>query len=312
MRRGLGLELGGSGLPVALLLVACSGAQFTGMDDEPGADASADASPANTGGSSQLDAGSGGASADGSAGGEAGTGTGGMTSGGAPGSGGSPGSGGAVSTGGSIGSGGTTSGSGGAGDGGTGTGGAGAAGGAGSGGANSCGDADVIRCDGANPFFPSFDKGCTNDGSCELVFHMTDCCGGGLYMGINHSALACFEAAEGVCESQFPACGCASQGVNVEDGTFIRWDQVDQIKVECNGGRCRSYWPEGTFECGDGVRCTEDQICVTTNGGPAGSEPSYTCSNRVNGCSDCDCLEMAEGCDCAMRDGNPFVTCNLP
>src|SRR5204863_674199 len=136
---------------------------------------------------------------------------------------------------------------------------------------------DAVRCTGPDPTFPTFEKGCTNDASCVLVRHTTSCCGSQLFMGINHSELARFQAAESICDSQYPACGCASQGADAEDGTLVPWGSENLIAVSCLNGTCLSHYTGKTFPCGT-TTCTDQQYCSMFTGGPAGSPISYNCN----------------------------------
>jgi hypothetical protein len=66
------------------------------------------------------------------------------------------------------------------------------------------GDGDPIMCPGV---FPTFDKSCGDISECAIAIHTTDCCGNSVAIGINAAELADFEAAEAICDSQYPPCG---------------------------------------------------------------------------------------------------------
>jgi hypothetical protein len=171
------------------------------------------------------------------------------------------------------------------------------------------GTTSVVRCTGPDPTFPKFEKGCTNDASCVLVRHTTSCCGSQLFMGINHSELARFQAAESICDSQYPACGCASQGADAEDGTMVPWGSENLIAVSCVNGTCLSHYSGKTFACGTKT-CTDQQYCEMVSGGPAGSGTSYYCG-FLGGCSSCSCVP-ATGCVCSQDQGFIRVSCAAP
>jgi hypothetical protein len=173
------------------------------------------------------------------------------------------------------------------------------------------GVASGVRCTGSDRAFPTFDKGCTNDASCVLVRHTTSCCGSQLFMGINHSELSRFQAAESVCDAQYPACGCASQGADAEDGTMVPWGSESRIVVSCIGGTCQSHYNGKTFACGTRT-CTDQQYCSTFTGGPAGSPTSYNCTFLLGGCTSCSCLNATTACVCSEDQGFLKVSCAAP
>lgn len=169
---------------------------------------------------------------------------------------------------------------------------------------------DAVRCTGPDQTFPTFDKGCTNDASCALVRHTTSCCGSQLFMGINHAELARFQAAESICDAQYPACGCASQGADAEDGTMVPWGSENLIGVSCVNGTCRSHYTGNTFQCGTSM-CTDQQYCSMYTGGPAGSPTTYSC-NYLGGCTSCSCIGGIQFCTCTEDQGFIKVSCAAP
>ncbi len=213
----------------------------------------------------------------------------------------SGGKGGTTSSGGSVSNGGAISGSGGSI--------AGGSGGTSSGGASG-GTAGTYQCSGDGSEFETFDKSCTTVEDCALVSHTLSCCGDTLQMGINESELARFATVEGYCSAQFPACGCAAQGVSAEDGTLVMYGSEDQIVLECtDAGECKTRYSGQTFPCANSV-CTDQQTCYVTIGGAAGSEPSGYCNPNL-GCTSCACISST-GCSCTEQDGHVMVTCAAP
>lgn len=67
---------------------------------------------------------------------------------------------------------------------------------------------------------------------------------------------------------------------------------------------------EGLHGCG-WVGCEYTAACVelwTDEPAPSG----YTCL-ELDGCEDCDCVELLPGCTCSAADwGRPHITCHLP
>ncbi len=280
------------------LAFACSSKTFSSS----GHDGGADGGGSNTGGSSSAGGASGsagslqtgGASSTGGAkatGGSSGTGT----TGGANGTGASPATGGLGSTGGRQGTGGA---------------------------ANDSGisrdsgevslDAGAVRCTGANPTFPTIDKRCSTSADCVVVRHTTSCCGSALLMAINHGDVGRFQAAETICDAQYPACGCASFGVDVEDGTVLPSGSENLVVASCDNMVCRSHYSGKTFACGT-TTCTDQQSCTQSSGGPAGSPTSYHC-NQLGNCKSCACLgpSITAGCTCSDSQGFVRITCAYP
>jgi hypothetical protein len=79
--------------------------------------------------------------------------------------------------------------------------------------------------------------------------------------------------------------------------------------VECIDERCRSQGTNPTTACGD-KPCGAQQYCQEFIGGPAGSEPSYTCM-PLGDCQDCECLSTP-GCQCSGTGSSIKVFCAAP
>jgi hypothetical protein len=127
-------------------------------------------------------------------------------------------------------------------------------------------------------------------------------------MAISASEVASFNTLEAQCDSTYPACGCAAQWVDVEDGTQVGFEWRSEVEARCDEGACGAHYNGEAFDCGS-RRCTLTQYCQTVIGGPAGSEPSYGCYETA--CTDCDCLG-AIGCECSAEGGHLVVTCYAP
>ncbi|HET9930253.1 MAG TPA: hypothetical protein VFQ35_06190 [Polyangiaceae bacterium] len=138
---------------------------------------------------------------------------------------------------------------------------------------------------------------------------MTNCCGAMLVMAIATSEKAAFDSAEAICDEQYPACGCAAQGVDVEDGTRVGWPWQDAVKASCDAGSCKAHYAGATFSCGART-CTDKEYCNVTSGGPAGSEPTSTCTQTT--CVDCACLKVDVACSCSANNGHLSVSCQRP
>lgn len=89
--------------------------------------------------------------------------------------------------------------------------------------------------------FPEFDKSCTDDADCALVIHTTDCCGNSVAWGLGVGEVEAFDAAEAICDSQYPICDCPQGPTIAEDGNE-GWEPAD-FAVDCMMGSCMSYVP---------------------------------------------------------------------
>jgi hypothetical protein len=69
------------------------------------------------------------------------------------------------------------------------------------------------------PGFPIFDRTCTSPADCVVARHQIDCCGSFEATGIRSSEMTRFQGDEQLCESQSPACACASRPTVADDGT---------------------------------------------------------------------------------------------
>ncbi len=96
----------------------------------------------------------------------------------------------------------------------------------------------AVRCPQA---FPQFDKSCASGADCLMRLHQTDCCGSRVAIGIAAGAAASFDAAEKLCESMYPGCGCAPAPTRAEDGMAER--PGHPIVVDCVAGACRTSVP---------------------------------------------------------------------
>jgi len=182
-----------------------------------------------------------------------------------------------------------------------------ASGGSGFAGAGEAGaGGNAISCVGPKGSFPEFNRSCNTASDCSLVAHTTSCCGSRLAMAIAASEVPAFNSAEAICDAQYPACGCAAQGVEVEDGTQVGWSWQDEVKAACDSGSCKAHYAGTTFSCGANT-CTDQQYCSMSSGGPAGTTPSANCEQTT--CTDCGCLKFDSACTCSASNGHLLVSC---
>lgn len=97
-------------------------------------------------------------------------------------------------------------------------------------------DALAVQCGTGDSQFPEFDKNCTADGDCALVFHTVNCCGTEVALGINAGQVAAFDAAEAICDS--PA-GCVGHRMDgyCNDAHVCKAQQMAD-PAGCTGSQC--------------------------------------------------------------------------
>jgi hypothetical protein len=88
-------------------------------------------------------------------------------------------------------------------------------------------------------------KECATRDDCTIARHQTDCCGNAMMIGIAKSQKAAFDACEAASEAAFPACGCPSGPLTIEDGTPFKSDgtltfNVLCVNVDAGRGECRT------------------------------------------------------------------------
>jgi hypothetical protein len=88
--------------------------------------------------------------------------------------------------------------------------------------------------------FPTFDRSCSTLADCTAVVHRVDCCGTVVITGINSAELARFNAAEQICDPEYPACGCR-QSPTMTDTAQTATSSSEP--VECLTGTCTTYVP---------------------------------------------------------------------
>ncbi len=86
--------------------------------------------------------------------------------------------------------------------------------------------------------FATFVKGCAATTDCVFGVHQTDCCGSTTAIGINHSQLTLFNAAEKSWDASCAECQCAAQPLKTEDGASCT---ANAVMVSCDGGNCTTH-----------------------------------------------------------------------
>lgn len=99
----------------------------------------------------------------------------------------------------------------------------------------------AIACGGDEPYFPEFDRSCSEPADCAVVFHQLDCCGSLAGLGISTEVAKDFAEAEAECAAQYPMCDCVAMPTVADDGSSTPDDSA--IEVTCLDGQCISYLP---------------------------------------------------------------------
>ena len=92
-----------------------------------------------------------------------------------------------------------------------------------------------------DPCNKTFDKSCGGDADCSFGIHQTSCCGDTHAVGYNKSQTKAFSDNEAICLRTYPGCGCASRGLETDEGRpesgFLT---PTAVKVNCVGGSCKT------------------------------------------------------------------------
>ena len=136
------------------------------------------------------------------------------------------------------------------------------------------GGTDEVRCTGLDQTFPTFNRACTSVSDCGIAFHQVSCCGSRTAIGITATEQARFNTDEAVCESQYPACGCAEGPTMVDDGSSA--PSEDAISVACVDMQCKTYVQAcPATQPTSGTPCTPAQLtCSYMNGNHCSCEAS--------------------------------------
>ena len=91
----------------------------------------------------------------------------------------------------------------------------------------------------------TYDKRCASDADCAVGFHLLDCCGSVIALGVARDEAARFARLD-VCGST-ATCKCAGRGILAEDGHRTADDEVylhgsvpRDVVTACANGRCRT------------------------------------------------------------------------
>ena len=77
-----------------------------------------------------------------------------------------------------------------------------------------------------------FDRGCTNDASCSIGYHLVDCCGTQIAVSFNHAYREAFDTAETAWRKACPAaCGCPAGPIMTESG--MSTGDMGKVQVKC-------------------------------------------------------------------------------
>lgn len=137
------------------------------------------------------------------------------------------------------------------------------------------GSPSPISCAGPAYYFPAFDKSCMVNTDCFVAKHTVNCCGTMIALGYSTKDQAAFEAAEKICDNQYPGCGCASMATQAEDGYS---DLGTGIVANCVAGQCTTSVPNSKMVC--------------TSSGLTAPQPFKYCSSTA----ECDSVERLVDC----------------
>jgi hypothetical protein len=169
-------------------------------------------------------------------------------------------------------------------------------------------DFPPVQCGIPYPIFPWFDRKCSQDTDCAVVFHQVDCCGTLTAVGINAAGVEGFVAAEAVCDAQYPACGCAEGPTTAADGNWAFG--AEAFGAWCHDGDCFSFvkvpgppWAGIVCGSGQGTCRPGDEVCCVTS-----SPMGQACLKVATPCGD---TNFAVACD-GPEDCGPGGACCDP
>jgi hypothetical protein len=88
----------------------------------------------------------------------------------------------------------------------------------------------------------TYDKHCATSDECTVGFHLNNCCGQLIALGVNVDDVARFTRSGGICGDEFGGlCDCNIGGIVAEDGNVSRAPKGTDIYVTCVKGECRTY-----------------------------------------------------------------------
>lgn len=175
-------------------------------------------------------------------------------------------------------------------------------------------DADLAGCAAYAP--PDSLRGCTNDTECALFEHQSDCCGSLVVRGVRREGLSALASTEAACRASYPACGCDSGRVTVDDGSEAPVGSGSTAVIAtCDAGLCTTH-VRAMAACG-AETCTSQQVCVPDCSGiDAGVALGAHCVNVIPACvgaTDCSCFGTTNPCPtgaCVGVDrGAPICRC---
>jgi hypothetical protein len=152
---------------------------------------------------------------------------------------------------------------------------------------------------------------CTSNADCttgyECGFLISEACS---------AAGTCVRVDEGVrCNSYEPGCTCSGTTINVACNGYPSGYAPQPV---LHTGVCEGIDASaGTFACGSLSCHSGTQICQEGVGGPAGSQPTFTCASLPSQCATnatCGCVQSAVGAQLCSADasGNITVTFEYP
>lgn len=161
----------------------------------------------------------------------------------------------------------------------------------------------------------TYHRSCSTKASCAIGYHLADCCGRAVALGVEASEKPRFEANGRICGNSFVTCDCAAGPTLVEDGEASRSADNSDIDVACVAGACRTYVTN--FACGSQSCDSRTQYCDALMPGialPDGGAPPilYSCRPIPAACTttpSCACITSTlSTATCTEAKGRVTVT----
>jgi hypothetical protein len=84
-------------------------------------------------------------------------------------------------------------------------------------------------------------RSCDDDWDCVAAWHVTDCCGSAVWLGIRASAATSYDTLEAACERSYTECTCAAHPPTTDDGAIVRLTARDAVSARCEDGQCKTF-----------------------------------------------------------------------
>lgn len=87
----------------------------------------------------------------------------------------------------------------------------------------------------------SYEKRCATVADCAIGFHLANCCGQKIALGVAAVEALRFARDGGICGDEYPTCKCLAGGTLAEDGKISTKPNGADIALACVAGACTTH-----------------------------------------------------------------------